>query len=58
MPEGFLPLEEFDRDAWVAGITYYPDPDVAVKADYVRVGNRGALFGPQHAFNLGLGWWF
>src|SRR5688572_7814448 len=33
MPEGFEPLKEFDRDAWVTGITYYPDPDVAVKAD-------------------------
>ena len=58
MPAGHLPLKEFDRDAWVTGITYYPDPDVAVKADYVRVGNRGGLFGPQHAVNLGLGWWF
>jgi hypothetical protein len=33
MPKGFLPLKEFDRDAWVTGVTYYPDPDVAVKAD-------------------------
>ncbi len=35
MPAGFLPLKEFDRDAWVVGVTYYPDPDVAVKVDYV-----------------------
>lgn len=58
MPAGYVPLKEFDRDAWVTGITYYPDPDVAVKADWVRLANRGGLVGPQHAFNLGLGWWF
>jgi hypothetical protein len=58
MPKGHLPLKEFDRDAWVTGVTYYPDPDIAFKADYVRVGNRGVLVGPVHAFNLGLGWWF
>ena len=34
MPAGFLPLEEFDRTAWVVGATYYPDPDVAIKFDY------------------------
>jgi hypothetical protein len=32
MPEGFLPLKQFDRSAWVVGATYYPEPDVAVKA--------------------------
>ncbi len=36
MPDGFLPLKEFDREAWIVGTTYYPDPDVAVKVDYVR----------------------
>ena len=35
MPDGFLPLKQFDRDAWVVGVTYYPDPDIAVKVDYV-----------------------
>src|SRR5262249_15027151 len=29
MPPGYLPLEEFDRDAWVFGLTYWPDPDIA-----------------------------
>ena len=29
MPDGYVPLKEFDRDAWVVGVTYYPDPDVA-----------------------------
>jgi hypothetical protein len=58
MPTGAIPLKEFDRNAWVLGVTYYPDPDVAVKADYVRVGNESTLFGPQRGFNVGLGWWF
>jgi hypothetical protein len=43
MPQGFVPLKEFDRDAWVAGATYYPDPDVAVKVDYVHDGTAGTI---------------
>jgi hypothetical protein len=58
MPEGFEPLKEFDRDAWVTGITYYPDPDVAVKADYTLLRNRGGLLPSRHLVNIGLGWWF
>jgi len=58
MPEGFVPLKEFDRDAWVTGLTYYPDPDLAVKADYVYLRNQSGLFPNRHLFNLGLGWWF
>ena len=37
---GLRPLPEFDRDAWVIGATYWPDPDVAVKFDYSLVRNR------------------
>src|SRR5688572_20662752 len=58
MPEGLLPLKEFDRDAWVVGVTYYPDPDIAVKADYVRLRNQSGLIPQRHFVNLGLGWWF
>ena len=58
MPEGLVPLKEFDRDAWWAGITYYPDPDVAVKADYIYLRNQSGLFPNRHLINLGLGWWF
>jgi hypothetical protein len=58
MPEGLEPLKEFDRDAWVTGITYFPDPDVAVKADYTYVRNRSGLFANRHLVNIGLGWWF
>jgi len=58
MPEGFLPLQQFDRDAWVSGITYYPDPDIAVKADYTLVRNRSGLVKSPNSVNIGLGWWF
>jgi hypothetical protein len=59
MPEGYQPLKEFDRDAWVTGVTYYPDPDIAVKFDYVRLRNKsGGLFPDRHLVNVGLGWWF
>jgi hypothetical protein len=58
MPEGLEPLKEFDRDAWVTGITYYADPDVAVKADYTYLRNQSGLFPNRHLLNVGLGWWF
>jgi hypothetical protein len=58
MPAGFQPLEQFDRDAWVAGATYFPDPDVAVKFDVVRVRNASGFVRPATSVNVGLGWWF
>jgi hypothetical protein len=58
MPAGYLPLEEFDRDAWVIGATYWPDPDIAVKFDYVIQRNRSAAVSAPNALNIGLGWWF
>jgi hypothetical protein len=58
MPEGFLPLKEFDRDAWIFGFTYYPDPDVAVKMDYVRLRNQSDVVRAPNSVNIGLGWWF
>jgi hypothetical protein len=58
MPAGFLPLKAFDREAWVVGATYWPDPDVAVKVDYVMLKNRSAVVAAPNAFNVGLGWWF
>lgn len=58
MPAGYLPLKEFDRDAWVFGATYYPDPDIAVKADYIRLRNQSGLFADRGLVNVGLGWWF
>jgi hypothetical protein len=58
MPDGYVPLEEFDRDAWVVGLTYYPDPDVAVKFDYIVQRNRSRLVDAPNSINAGLGWWF
>lgn len=58
MPEGFVPLEAFDRDAWTFGVTYYPDPDIAVKVDYSVIRSRSAVVAVPNAFNAGLGWWF
>jgi len=58
MPDGFVPLEEFDREAWVLGATYWPEPDVAIKVDYVIQRNRSAVVDAPNSFNAGLGWWF
>lgn len=58
MPAGHLPLREFDRSAWVTGFNYWPDPDVAVKFDYVVQRNRSDIIRAPNQFNLGLGWWF
>jgi hypothetical protein len=58
MPDGYLPLPEFDRTAWVIGASYYPDPDVVVKLDYVIQRNRSDALRAPNSFNLGLGWWF
>jgi len=58
MPSGFLSLEQFDRDAWVVGVTYFPDPDVAVKVDYTVLKNQSDVVRAPNSFNVGLGWWF
>lgn len=58
MPAGYVPLRRFDRDAWVVGATYWPDPDVAVKFDYTVVRNQSDVFVARNVLNLGLGWWF
>jgi DtxR family Mn-dependent transcriptional regulator len=58
MAPGGVRLPQFDRDAWVFGATYWPDPDIAIKADYSVVRNRSAVIQAPNAFNLGLGWWF
>jgi DtxR family Mn-dependent transcriptional regulator len=58
MPAGYVGLPEFDRDAWVVGANYWPDPDVAVKVDYSIVRNRSTVISAPNSFNVGLGWWF
>jgi hypothetical protein len=58
MPEGSQPLGEFRRRAWVVGATYWPEPDVAIKVDYIIERNRSQTIDASDSFNLGLGWWF
>jgi hypothetical protein len=58
MADGYLPLKEFDREAWVVGANYWPDPDVVVKVDYTWLRNRSTTIAAPNSFNLGLGWWF
>jgi len=58
MPAGWLPLEEFQRNQWVFGATYFPEPDIAVKVDYVWLRNKSSIIKAPASFNVGLGWWF
>jgi hypothetical protein len=58
MPAGFVPLGQFNREAWVVGGNYWPDPDVAVKVDYTIVKNASRLVKAPNSLNVGLGWWF
>ena len=58
MAPGFLPLNEFDRTAWVTGLTYYPEPDVALKFDYTFLNNKSSFIKARDSLNLGVGWWF
>jgi len=58
MPREYLPLRELDRDALVFGVTYWPDADIAIKADYGAVRSRNSTIRVPNSFNIGLGWWF
>ena len=58
MPDGFLPLKQFDRSAHVVGITYYPYPDVALKFDYNFMRNASEVVQTPNRWNFGIGWWF
>jgi hypothetical protein len=58
MAPGYLPLPEFDRESWVFGATYWPDPDIALKVDYTVMRNRSLALQAPNSFNIGLGWWF
>ncbi len=58
MPAGFQRLQQFDRDAWVVGFSYYPDPDVVLKLDYSVVRNQSDVINEPNSLNVGLGWWF
>ena len=58
MPDGYLPLPQFQRSAWVAGATYFPDPDVAFKFDFVQERNKSSAVNAPWRVNFGVGWWF
>jgi hypothetical protein len=58
MPPGYLPIGAFKGSAWIGGISYFPDPDVVVKADYTVGSNDSAVVAAPKAFSVGLGWWF
>ena len=58
MSAGYLPIQAYDRDSWSIGITYFPDPDVAVKIDYTVMRNQSDVVTAPNSFNVGLGWWF
>ena len=58
MPQGFLPLSQFDRTAHVLGLTYYPYPDIALKVDYNVMGNASSVVRSRNRWNFGVGWWF
>ena len=58
MSAGYLPVQAYDRDSCSIGITYFPDPDVAVKIDYTVMRNQSDVVTAPNSFNVGLGWWF
>jgi hypothetical protein len=58
MPTDYLPLREFDRDGLVFGATYWPDADIAIKADYSWMRSRNSTIIAPNSLNIGLGWWF
>jgi hypothetical protein len=58
MPDGYVPLKQFDRDVWMVGANYWPDPDIAIKFDYTHQRNQSAVVEAPRSINVGLGWWF
>jgi hypothetical protein len=58
MPDGYVPLPQFNRSSWITGITFKPTPDVALKFDYGFNRNRSSVIRAVDGVNLGVGWWF
>jgi hypothetical protein len=58
MPPGYLPIERLQRSAVIAGLTYYPDPDVAFKMDFVQERSKSSVSHAPWHVNVGVGWWF
>ena len=58
MPDGYLPIPEFDRQAFTTGVTYYLDPDVALKFDFTYLDSESRIRRASRSINVGVGWWF
>ena len=58
MAAGYVPLGQFDRSSWIAGLTFKPVADVALKFDYGFNRNRSTVIRAVDGINLGIGWWF
>ncbi len=58
MPDGYVPLPQFDRNSWVVGATFKPHADIAFKFDYGFNRSARSIFRPADSINLGIGWWF
>ncbi len=58
MPQGYVPLEQFNRSSWVSGLTYKPNADIAIKFDYIFNRSASHVVRPPNGINLGIGWWF
>ncbi len=58
MPNGYLPLDHLRRSAFITGITYFPDPDVAFKLDFIQERNKSSVVDAPWRINAGVGWWF
>lgn len=55
---GFTRAAQFDRNWITTGVSFWPHPDVVVKADYQFGENEHPTIVETDSFNLGLGWWF
>jgi len=58
MPDGYQAIPEFDRRAFSTGLSYYLDPDVALKFDFTHVDSASTIRGASRSINVGIGWWF
>ena len=54
MPAGYVPLRQFNRSAWITGVTYKPNADVAIKFDYVFNRNASAVVRTTDGVNFGI----
>ncbi len=58
MPQGFFPLEKFDRSAHIFGLSYFPHQDIVFKLDYNVMNNASEIIEALNRWNFGIGWWF